>query len=382
MAVCYWQRLFFEVAMPRPFRVGSMVLAVAMVIVIVALTLPRQDSVSPATIDPVLASDGSSGDSRRSPPQTGEADQLLPRVTTDAPPESNQASRATETENPKPGFSVSLPALPSVGSLLPGKQPLTVLLLGLDQAQGGISRADSIMIVRIDSREPGANVLSIPRDLYLPLYGGGADRINAAYAFGAAAGGPEVGANRLIQTLRSNLDLEVDGYVLVDFECFKRVIDAVGGVTVDVPRQVRTDQFRDETGEVREVTFPEGPNHLDGVRALEFARTRYSDSDFARMQRQQDLLVALIDRVKERPDLLLHVASTASDCPGAITDLSATRLIAPAHAALSLTGDQITFRTIDQRMVRHHVTPGGAWVLLPQWEPIRALVLEMFPSHS
>jgi polyisoprenyl-teichoic acid--peptidoglycan teichoic acid transferase len=372
--------------MPRFLSVGLVIFGLAAAVIIGVLLLPSQGREPNLASDAAPARGGVPTVAPASKPElpVASGSRSSPTVSPgsrDSRPAANESAQANApSQAPGPSFPIALPSLPSVSSILPGNEPLTLLLLGVDREQGGISRADSIMVVRIDPRASEATVLSIPRDLYVPIHGGGVDRINAAYAIGTAAGGREAGADRLAKTLHANLGLEVDGYVAVDFDCFKEVIDSVGGVTVHVPRQIRTDQFRDANGQLREVIFPEGPNHLDGERALEFARTRYSDNDFARMGRQQAVLAALVERIKQRPDLLVHVARTASDCPGATTDMSATRLLAPARTAMSLSRDQVTFRTIDNKMVQDHVTPGGAMVLLPRWEPIRALVAEMFPS--
>jgi LCP family protein required for cell wall assembly len=160
-------------------------------------------------------------------------------------------------------------------------------------------RTDTIIVARIDPGTQVVDLLSIPRDLYVPIPGtGGSNRINAAFSTG--------GAERLVDTVENVLDIEINNYAEVNFVGFRDVVDAVGGVPIyfETPVQDnRSGLFVDDAG----------CHVLDGNQALAFARSRYlkyqdedgdwtSDgtSDFGRNSRQQFLLSRLADRASSQ----------------------------------------------------------------------------------
>jgi LCP family protein required for cell wall assembly len=153
--------------------------------------------------------------------------------------------------------------------------------------QSGPSHTDTIMILHVDPKERKAAILSIPRDLSVPIAGTGkVDRINTA--FGSGPGGPE----RLIQTIKQNLGIAVNHYAEVDFVGFKRIVDAIGGVTIPFPSPARDAVSRLDVK-------ASGCVKLDGTQALAYARSRYYEyfeagrwredprSDLGRVERQQ-----------------------------------------------------------------------------------------------
>ena len=157
---------------------------------------------------------------------------------------------------------------------------------GKDQVSG--KRSDTIMILHVDPKATKAAILSIPRDLYVPIAGtGGPDRINAAFSLG--------GAPALVQTVEDALDIPINHYVEVDFVGFAEIVDAVGGVDIYVPAPVR-DEFS-------ELDLPRaGCVRLDGRQGLAFVRSRNFETfesgkwqidptaDLGRIQRQQDFM--------------------------------------------------------------------------------------------
>ena len=141
------------------------------------------------------------------------------------------------------------------------------------------ARADSILLVRTDPGKHLISMLSVPRDLYVPIPGHGENKINAAFAFG----GPPL----LIRTVNRLTDLKVNHVVIVDFTGFRDLIDDLGGITIVNPTKVVSSQSFDGHG----WQFGKGPIHLDGRRALAYARIRHTtnsaDSDISRTERQQ-----------------------------------------------------------------------------------------------
>lgn len=175
--------------------------------------------------------------------------------------------------------------------------PINVLLVGVDARDDGSvagSRADTIAVVRLDPAGPRLTVLSIPRDLYVPIAGGAENRINSALARGPDA---------LVQTVADALDIDINHYVEVDFAGFSRLVDLAGGVDVefDAPVRDRNTGFTAEAGCV----------HLNGEQALAYVRSRHFQtidaetgrwvtdptSDLGRIARQQDFGVRVVEQV-------------------------------------------------------------------------------------
>ena len=148
-------------------------------------------------------------------------------------------------------------------------------------------RSDTIMILHIDPSQQKAAILSIPRDLYVPIPGNGKDKVNSAFSLG----GPQL----LIRTIKEALGIEINHYVEVDFTGFERIVDTIGGVKVytDYPAK----------DEMTGLDLPlAGCNEVDGYQALAFVRSRYyetyergrwvsgANSDIERIARQQDFI--------------------------------------------------------------------------------------------
>jgi LCP family protein required for cell wall assembly len=177
-------------------------------------------------------------------------------------------------------------------------RPVYVLLLGTD-AGGGDARADTIVLARI-SEDDGVDLLSVPRDAWVPITGHGDAKINRA----RVEGGPAL----MIETVNSLTGVPIAHYVEADFEGFKQVVDAAGGVEVDVPRAIYDPQAaRVDRRVVAAASVPAGPQVLDGEHALTFVRSRrFPDGDFTRMQHQQLFLRAFADRMTS-PEMLPRI---------------------------------------------------------------------------
>lgn len=157
------------------------------------------------------------------------------------------------------------------------EERLNVLVLGVDRrpdSEEG-ARSDTIMLAQLDSRTGEVRLLSMPRDLLVEVRPGEQDRINAAYSYGGIEGAKAAFENYS--------DIQVDRYAVIDFEGFENVIDAIGGVKIDVE------------GEFPEKwNMEEGVQHLNGARALFYARYRGTEGgDLDRMERQQQMVAAL-----------------------------------------------------------------------------------------
>ena len=182
--------------------------------------------------------------------------------------------------------------------------PSTVLVLGTDggtqKGRAGANRSDSIMLLRTDPGKKRLAFLSIPRDLQVEIPEVGLQKINAANQIG----GPALA----LRTVRDLTGLDVNHVVFVDFDRFKELIDAVGGIDVVVPRKIRSDRFdcpyktAKRCAEWPGWRFAKGRQHMDGHRALVYSRIRHNlldptENDFTRARRQQDVVEATLDRV-------------------------------------------------------------------------------------
>jgi LCP family protein required for cell wall assembly len=180
--------------------------------------------------------------------------------------------------------------------------------IGAADEVGG-RRSDTIMVLRFDPGTNSGALLSLPRDLFVPIAGTGKkNRINSAYS-----AGPDV----LVRTVQESLGIPVHHYVEIDFNGFKRMVDAVGGVQVwfDYPsRDKHTGLFVEQTGCVR----------LDGVQALQFARSRYFEQ-FRDGQWQQDAASDL-GRIDRQQEFLRNALSKAIR-EGSTSPITATKLV-------------------------------------------------------
>jgi LCP family protein required for cell wall assembly len=176
----------------------------------------------------------------------------------------------------------------------------TTLLLGTDFAPNveerqGARRSDSIVLMRTDPSRGRIALLSIPRDLQVPIPGHGESKINAASQLGGTA--------LAIQTVKAFTGLPVDHVAVVDFPSFEKLIDTLGGVTIDVPEPIQSDPFdcpytAQRCAEWDGWRFAKGEQEMDGRRALIYSRVRVNslnpgDSDLTRGARQQDVLSAI-----------------------------------------------------------------------------------------
>ncbi|MDP3013567.1 MAG: LCP family protein, partial [Candidatus Subteraquimicrobiales bacterium] len=164
------------------------------------------------------------------------------------------------------------------------KEPINILILGSDSRGEKGARSDTIIFLRLNTEQQKAQLVSIPRDSRVSIPEHGVRKINAAYSLG--------GPSLAIETVQNLLGLPVHHYVEIDFQGFKHLVDAVDGVWVNVEKPIR-DHF-DGKPQVLKV----GYQKLNGTQALIYVRTRKDPTgDFARMERQQNFLKALLKEV-------------------------------------------------------------------------------------
>ena len=210
----------------------------------------------------------------------------------------------TITPSPSPGPTPAPTPIPTPGieSLLGKDGRFTVLLLGSDYRRGHAgNRTDTIMVISVDPNSGAVSAASIPRDaVAFPLPDGTkfAPKINELYQRYISRIGEKKAGPAMSKAVGRALRVEIDNYVVLGFEGVKRLVNAVGGVDVVLDKVIR-DPVYWLSPTKRGVTFKAGKNHLNGDRALIFARTRKADNDFERARRQQKLVAAAVGSVKK-----------------------------------------------------------------------------------
>jgi LCP family protein required for cell wall assembly len=190
-----------------------------------------------------------------------------------------------------------------------GRERLNVLVLGIDSrgVAGDTLNTDTMIVLSLDPVNRTAAMLSIPRDTLAAIPGHGQDKVNSAFAYG----GPEL-AQRTIGQL---LGIQLNSYVLVNFQAFTEIVDAVGGVTIDVKRPIRDESYPTADFGVERLNILAGPQLMPGDVALKFARSRHDSNDFSRARRQQDVISAIRVRLASDgmlgriPGIVDHVGS-------------------------------------------------------------------------
>jgi LCP family protein required for cell wall assembly len=259
-----------------------------------------------------------------------------------------------------------------------------ILLLGIDRRDGTgwAYRTDTILVVTVDPASRAAGIFSIPRDLQVPIPGHGKDRINTANVRGSSEDDPDAGPALLRATIEGNFGIPIDGYLLIDFQTFVKIVDALGGVEIDVPKTLHDTRYPDPEPKdpygYKTVHFDPGRQHMNGTQAIEYARSRMSTSDFDRAKRQQLILLALRKRALSPEGILRWPLLAAAVLEGVKTDLGLGGLVRFALLAVRIDPAHVQQVVLDHPLVISHRRADGAAVLLPNWDLINPVIEEMF----
>lgn len=225
------------------------------------------------------------------------------------------------------------------------EQVVNVLLLGvdsLDQDKTKKSRTDTIMLLSFDKKENKATLISIPRDSMVKIRGrSGFDKVNHAHAYG--------GVELSIKTIKDLLGVPINHYVKVDYKALFKTVDDLGGVEIDVPRNMKYDDpYADPP---LHINLKKGRQVLNGQKSMEFLRFRkgYSNQDIGRIDAQQNFLKALIKKalspssVTKVPDYITTMHMYVD------TDMKITDMIDLALSAKDINPDEIEKITLKGR---------------------------------
>jgi len=285
------------------------------------------------------------------------------------------------SEAGSPVLSYAPPPAPSEGG---GR--INILLLGIDRrgGQGWNRLTDTIIVVTVDQANRTAGMLSIPRDLQVPIPGNGEDRINTANGKGESQGYPGGGPALLKRTIEANFRIPIHYYIMIDFQGFEKMIDALGGIDVYVAKELTDTQYPDPLPEdpnhFRTIHFDVGWEHMSGARALKYARSRMSTTDFDRAARQQDILVAVREKALSLNLLPRLPALLATMLDSFKTDISWDEI--PQLAALAPQIDMSTMKRVvlQKPLVYGYKRADGAAVQLPKWDLIDPVVADLLTS--
>ena len=277
------------------------------------------------------------------------------------------------------------------GELLPDwqkKERVNILLLGIDQREGehDPSRTDTMIVLTIDPENNTAGMLSIPRDLWVTIPGYSEERINTAHRTGDLKEYPGGGPALAIKTVKYNLAIPIHYYVRINFNGFVKAIDTIGGIDIYVEKEINDPKYPDEAYGYDPLYIPAGLQHMDGELALKYARTRHNGTDFDRLRRQQQVIMAVRDKVlrfdllpqllPKLPDLLKTVGDAVQ------TDLQLEEMVKLIQLASQIDDEHIKTAVIDSSMTIPTTTSDGAQVLIPIRDEIRAVVDEIFTTPA
>jgi LCP family protein required for cell wall assembly len=303
---------------------------------------------------------------------------------------------ATQADNILlPGNELNLPGLNRLPGIDSGnleaasiEERINILVMGLDrrtdEPKDFPTRTDTMFVVSIDPYSKTAGVFSIPRDLWveIPDQQGGfmKNRINVAYEYGPIRKYPGGGPGLAVATVEHNFDIEIDHYVVLDFVGFMDLVDAVGGIDVEVEDYIFDPSYcLTASCDDREIiVFEPGLEHMDGEQALAYARVRYGSGDLQRIERQQDVIRAAMDAALNArllmPNRAVSIYNKFRDAVN--TDVSVFKVPGLALLAKDIPPENIT--TISLASAVQDAVIGDAQVLVADWDAVEALKREVF----
>lgn len=233
-----------------------------------------------------------------------------------------------------------------------------ILIIGVDQRAGEPSRADTMMLAIINTDNPELQLLSIPRDTRTIIPGRGYDKLNHAQAYG--------GPSLLMEAINDMLDIEIDGYVQLNFNSFKEIIDILGGIEYNVEiRMYNADE---------NINLQPGKQVLDGDKALQYVRYRNSTGDIGRVERQQKFIKELIDQ-KLKLRNVLKIPELVGEAHRSVkTNISLKDMVSIAMAMKELENEKVT----------SEILPGKAQYIngVSYWLPEDQKLEDIFPEND
>ena len=205
-------------------------------------------------------------------------------------------------------------------NLAPGERlslKKNIIVLGVDERaeEHDVGRSDTLFVVMFDTKNKAASLLSVPRDTRVRIKGHGWDKINHAYAYG--------GRELTQKTTEELLGIKINNYVMVDFKGFVGLVDAIGGVDINVEKNM----YYYDAWDGFKIDLKKGMQHMDGKTAIQYVRYRDEEGDIGRIRRQQHFIMAVYDRITSA-NMLLHIPGLAKQLTNMVkTDLPLTDMV-------------------------------------------------------
>jgi LCP family protein required for cell wall assembly len=265
---------------------------------------------------------------------------------------------------------------PTTATSLPewtGTERVNILLLGVDKRDYEEStRSDSILLASIDPVTKKAHLFSILRDSWVEIPGHRKNRINTAYELG----GPEL----MAETVENLTGLPIQYYVVTDFQGFEKVVDALGGVDLYVEKDM--EYYLYENNGYYDIVLKKGYQHLDGRKALQYARFRHDKlGDFSRTERQRKLLKALAEKAKSGTSIWKLPSVLEAVSPYVTTNMGSSDMLRLANLGYKLDLENLQTEQIPPSNILREKTIGGAQVIDPRKERTQEYIRELLENQ-
>ena len=216
-------------------------------------------------------------------------------------------------------------------------QIMHIMIMGVDSRADDVGRSDTLMVTAVDMDQGKAALLSVPRDTRVAIEGHGFDKINHAYAYG----GHELSR----QAVEQLLGVPMDHYIIIDIKSFERIIDAIGGVDINVEKRMHYEDPWDDDGGLVIDLYP-GEQHMDGKKAIQYVRYRDGEGDIGRIGRQQKFMKAVLAKMIT-PEMVLRLPKLVDEISSALkTDMSVTELLDFAKLMKSVHDNGLTAQMV------------------------------------
>lgn len=269
---------------------------------------------------------------------------------------------------------------------LPENQ-ISILLLGVDERADDKEppRTDTMLLLNLDLEHRTAGMISLPRDLWVPIPGYNiTTKINTAYVIGEKRGYPGGGTQLAKDTVSSFVGRPVEHYVRLNFNGFVRFVDLIGGIDVFVPETIHDEQYPTANFGIETFHLAAGQQHLDGELALKYVRTRNMDSDYGRAARQQQVIQAVIDKVTQAdmiPTLVAKMPQLSATMRDSVsTDMSLAAAVQIAQYVRQNSFREVRRLVLDDRYGTEGYSDDGAWILLPDRSRIRPALTAFYEA--
>ena len=263
---------------------------------------------------------------------------------------------------------------------------ITFLLLGVDQRPDDPSppRTDNIIVLTVEPQSGKVGMVSVPRDMFVSIPGFDySGKINTAYPIGESSKYPGGGGALAKKTVSELLGYPIDYYVKINFDGFVKIVDLIGGIDVVVPKTIHDEEYPTIDYGIETFHIDAGPQHLDGETALKYARTRHADDDFERAKRQQQVLLAVKDKlVQNKLMTTLHLLDLVRLMNDSVEhDIPPMELPGLLSLASKMQINNVNQLVLDTRYAQIVTHDTLGWILVPNRAKIRPAMDTFFAGQ-